>query len=179
MTLHRFRNNPILVLDLESRKNIYNVVMANAGSHMREIQRASGMSFGLVSYHLSYLAKYNLIKEARDGNHIRYYPITFDINDERLLALLRQRSVRTILLFILTHEGCSHQEICSEVHLSPSTITWHLNKLIDGGIVISDKKSNGKTYSLVIPKERIIKLLITYRESFLDNLVEGLLTLWE
>ncbi len=34
-------------------------------------------------------------------------------------------------------------------------------------------------YSLSIPKERIIKLLITYRESFLDNLVEGFLELWE
>jgi predicted transcriptional regulator len=146
---------------------------------MREIQRASGMSFGLVSYHLSYLAKYNLIREARDGNHVRYYPITFDINDERLLALLRQRSVRIILLFILTHEGCSHQEICREMNLSPSTVTWHLNKLIDDGIVISDKKSSHKVYSLAIPKERIIKLLITYRESFLDNLVEGLITLLE
>jgi len=167
------------VLELESRRKIYQVVMQHAGGHMREIQRASGMSLGTVSYHLSYLGKHNLIKEEKDGNYVRYYPSTIDIRDEKLLSLLRQRSVRTILLFILTHEGCSHQEISAGVNLSPSTTTWHLKKLIDNGIVVSDKKIKGKAYSLCISKERIMSLLITYRESFLDNLVDGLLDLME
>ena len=146
---------------------------------MREIQRASGMSFGMVSYHLSYLEKHNLIKEKKDGNYARYYPVTIDILDEKLLSLVRQRSVRTILLYVVTHEGCSHQEISTGVNLSPSTTTWHLKKLIEKGIVVSDKKIRGKAYSLSVSKERIISLLITYRESFLDSLVDGLLDLWE
>jgi predicted transcriptional regulator len=173
------RSNQTEILELESRRKVYEAVRQNAGGHMREIQRASGMSFGMVSYHLSFLERHNLIKEERDGNYVRYYPITIDINDEKLLGLLRQRSVRTILLFIVTHEGCSHQEISSGVNLSPSTTTWHLKKLIDNRIVVSDKKNKCKAYSLGVPKERIINILITYRESFLDNLVDGLLELWK
>ena len=167
------------VLELESRRKIYEVVRQHAGSHMREIQRASGLSFGMVSYHLSYLVRHNLIKEEKDGSYVRFYPVTIDAKEEKLLALLRQRSVRTILIFIVTHEGCSHQDISTGVKLSPSTTTWHLKKLINNGIVISDKKIKGKEYSLGIPKERITNLLLTYRESFLDTLVDGLLELFE
>lgn len=173
------RSNQTEVLELESRRKIYEVVRKNAGGHMREIQRVSGMSYGVVSYHLSYLSKHNLIKEERDGSYVRYYPVTIDFRDEKLLALLRQRSVRTILLFVVTHEGCSHQEISAGVSLSPSTTTWHLKKLIDNRIIVTDKKIKGKAYALDVPKEHIMNLLITYQESFLDSLVDGLLELWE
>jgi len=177
--LNGVRSNQAEVLDLESRRKIYELVRQHAGGHMREIQRASGLSFGMISYHLSYLVKYNLIKEEKDGNYVRYYPVSIDIKDEKLLALLRQRSVRTILLIVVLHEGCSHQEISTGVGLSLSTTTWHLKKLIDNGVVVSDKKIKGKAYSLGVPKERIINLLITYQESFLDTLVDGLVELWE
>lgn len=146
---------------------------------MREMERVSGLSFGMISYHLAYLVKCNLIKEEKDGNYVRFYPITVDVKDEKLLALLRQRSVRTILIFIVSREGCSHQEISTGVNLSPSTTTWHLKKLIENGIVVSDKKIKGRAYFLGIPKERIMNLFITYKESFLDRLVDGLLDLWE
>ena len=167
------------MLDLESRRKIYDVVRKNAGGHMREIQRVSGMSHGIVTYHLSYLSKHNLIKEEKDGNYVRYYPVSIDVEDEKLLALLRQRSVRNILLFIVTNEGCSHQEISTGVNLSPSTTSWHLKKLIDNGFVITDKKIKGNAYSINVPKERIMNLLITYRESFVDSFVDGILELWE
>jgi predicted transcriptional regulator len=173
------RSNQTEVLDLESRRKIYDVVRKNAGGHMREIQRVSGMSYGMVSYHLSYLSKHNLIKEEKDGNYVRYYPVTIDFNDGKLLSLLRQRSVRNILLFIITHDGCSHQDIVSSVHLSPATITWHLKKLIDNNIIRPERRGKYKAYFLIVPLESITSLLITFRESFVDKLVDGFLELWE
>jgi predicted transcriptional regulator len=167
------------VLDLESRRTIYDLVTRFAGCHLREIERASGMSFGMVSYHLSYLKRHHLIREERDGNHLRYFPLTMDVHDEKLLALLRQRSVRNILLFIMVHEGCSHQDIVSFVRLSPSTITWHLKKLLVNEIIRLERRGKYNSYLLDVPKELIMNLLITYRESFLDSLVDGFLELWE
>lgn len=166
-------------MNLESRRKIYDVVHDNAGSHLREIQRVAGMSFGLVSYHISYLLKHNLIREEKDGHYIRYFPADANSNDEKLLSLLRQRSVRTILLFIVTHEGCNHQEISSSVHLSPSTTTWHLKKLLERNIITANKKDKCKIYHLNIPKEEIVDLLREYRASFFDSLVDGLIDLWE
>lgn len=177
--MNNSRKSDADVLDLESRRKIYDIVRQYAGYHMREIQRASGMSFGMVSYHLSYLQKHHLIREEHDGNHLRYFPLSLDIHDERLLTLLRQRSVRNILLSIMAHEGCSHQEIVSSVRLSPSTTTWHLKKLLDNEVIRLEKRGRYNAYLLNIPKESILRLLITYKESFLDNLVEGFLELWE
>jgi len=166
-------------LNLESRRKIYEVVKDHAGSHLREIQRVAGKSFGSVSYHLAYLLKHRLIREERDGNYVRYFPTNADIGDEKLLSLLRQRSVRTILLFIVTHGGCNHKEISSSVNLSPSTTTWHLKKLLESNIIISNKKDKCKVYSLNVPPGKIVGLLKEYQESFFDTLVDGLLDLWE
>lgn len=171
--------NRAYVLELDSRKKIYEIVNQYAGCHLREIQRISGLSFGMVSYHLTFLCKYHLIREEKDGNYVRYYPNTLEKRDEKLLGLLRQRSVRTILMFIIDHEGCSHQQISAGVQLSPSTTTWHLKKLTDNGIISSDRRIKGKAYSLCIPRDRVVNLLISYRESFVDNLVDGFLDLWE
>jgi predicted transcriptional regulator len=173
------RKSHVDILDLKSRRKIYDLVKQYAGCHMREIQRTSGMSFGTVSYHLSYLQKHHLIKEERDGIHLRYYPLTTDIYDERILALLRQRSVRNILLSIMAHEGCSHQDIVSSIHLSPSTTTWHLKKLLDSDIIRSERRGKYNAYLFNVPKESIMNLLITFRESFLDSLVDSFLELWE
>ena len=137
------------------------------------------MSFGSVSYHLSYLKKHKLIKEEKDGNNVRYFPLDVPIGEEKLLMLLRQRSVRTILLFIFANEGCSHQQIVSSIRLSPSTITWHLKKLLDSEIIKSNKEGKYKKYFLNVSKKKIMDLLISYRESFFDNLVNGLIELWE
>jgi predicted transcriptional regulator len=172
-------DEPPAALELEARKRLYDIVRQLAGAHFREIQRASGLSFGSASYHLAYLQKHHLIKEERDGNNIRYFPVDADIQDKKLLMLLRQRSVRTILLFIFSHEGCTHQEIVSSVQLSPSTTTWHLKKLLENSIIQATKKGKYTLYSLSIPKERIMKLLIAYKESFIDTLVDGLIELWE
>ena len=124
------------VLELEIRRKIYEIVTQCAGCHFREIQRAAKLSFGSVSYHLSYLRKHNLIREEKDGKNVRYFPLDISGEQKKLLTLLRQRSLRNILLFIFSNEGCSHQKIVSSVKLSPSTTTWHLKKLIFSFILV-------------------------------------------
>ncbi len=166
-------------LGLETRRKIYALVEAHAGSHFREIQRKSGLSHGSAAYHLSFLRKRGLIREEKDGNNLRYFTTENAIEDEKLLMLLRQQSVRAILLHVFSHEGCTHRQISLAVHLSPSTTTWHLKKLLKSGIIKSRKKSKFKTYFLNVSQKHIMKLLITYKESFVDNLVDGLVALWD
>ncbi len=167
------------VLELASRRRIYDIVKRSAGCHLREIKRTAGLSFGSVSYHLSYLKKHHLIKEEKDGNASRYFSLDTAIQDEKLLMLLRQKSVRTILLFIFSNERCTHQDIVAAARLSPSTATWHLRKLLANGVISEKRRGKYKTYSLNVQKKSIMDLLIIYKESFLDTLVDGLIELWE
>jgi predicted transcriptional regulator len=166
------------ILELDARRGIYETVKKYAGSHFREIERKSGLSTGSVRYHLDYLTKRGLIKEERDGNTLRYFPKEFKSENTRLLGLLRQESIRRIILFLLTHRGCSHEEIVEAVGVSPSTISWHLKKLEEYNIVGSTRQGRVKNYQILINEEEIINLLITYKESFLDALVDRVIDMW-
>jgi predicted transcriptional regulator len=166
------------ILELDSRRKIFEVVKKFAGSHFKEIERKSNLPSGTVKYHLAYLAKRGLISEEKDGNNVRYFPRQFKPGNRKLLSLLRQKTVRNILLFILTHSECNHEQIVSAVHVSPSTVTWHLKKLEENKIIESRKDGRKTFYTIVIDKEEIVNLLITYRESFLDSLVDRVIEMW-
>ena len=167
------------ILELDVRKRIYEIVKKFAGCHFREIERKSGLSTGSVSYHLHYLARQGLIKEEKEGNNLRYFPADFKSKNIKLLALLRQKSVREILLFILIHDNCGHKEMAQSVGLSPSTVSWHLKKLEENNIVGFTKNGRRTSYHILIDEEEIVNLLITYKGSFLDTMVDRVIEMWE
>jgi predicted transcriptional regulator len=167
------------ILELESRRKVYEAVRKYAGAHYREIERRCGLPAGTVRYHLDYLVRFGLIKEEREGNNLRYFPKASGAGDVRLLGLLRQESVRRILLSILADKDRTHEEIAQAVGLSPSTTTWHLKRLEEQGVVQETKKGRTKNYSLLVNEEEIIRLLITYKKSFLDRLVDQTIEMWE
>lgn len=167
------------ILELDARRKIYETVNKFAGCHFREIERKSGLSTGSVTYHLYYLVKNGLINEEKQGNNLRYFPLEFKSKNIKLLGLLRQKNLRKIILFILTHKNCNHKKIVQFVDLSPSTISWYLKKLKNLEIIEFTKKGRKTFYEIVINKEEIINLLITYQESFLDSLVDKVIEMWE
>jgi predicted transcriptional regulator len=167
------------VLELDIRRNIYGIVKKFAGCHFREIERKSGLSTGSVKYHLSYLAKHHLVKEEKDGSYVRYFPREFKTENRKLLGFLRQKTIRNILLHILTNKDCSHEQIVDAVKVAPSTASWHLKKLEESNIVSSVKKGRIKSYTILPDRDEIISLLITYQESFLDAMVDRVVEMWE
>ena len=167
------------ILELNTRKKIYETVKKFAGCHFREIVRRSRLSNGTVGYQIHYLIRNNLIREEKKGKTITYFPVEFKPENSSLLSLLRQKSVRNIILFILTNNNCEHGEIVSFTKLSPSTVTWHLKKLEEEKIIISSKTGRTKNYKLIIKSEEIINLLITYKESFFDSLVDNIIDTWD
>ncbi len=165
------------VLALKTRRRIYETVRTSPGSHLREIQRAVGLSFGSVSYHLGYLRRHNLIKEEKDGKNNRYLPEGLSSADQKLLGLLRQKSIRGILLLSVMHKEVSVQRLVSSLKLSSSTVNWHLKKLEDEHVIGRGSMGPQKIYHLLIDKDAIIKLLIAYRESFLDAMINNVVEL--
>jgi predicted transcriptional regulator len=167
------------ILEIDIRRNIYEIVKKFAGCHFREIERKSGFATGSVKYHLDYLTRNGLITQEKDSGNVRYYPIQFSSENKKLLGLLRQESIRKILLFLLIHEDANNEQIASYVDLSPSTVSWHLKKLESNGIIKPKKTGRKSLYQIMIEKKEIIALLITYKESFLDSLVDNVIEMWE
>lgn len=162
---------------LENRRKIYDLVRNNPGCHFREIERKINMPYGTLKYHLNFLVKKELLVEKKDSNNLRYFSKEFNSNDYDLLSLLRQGSLRKILVFLATSKQCTNKDLVSFTNLSPSTISWHLNKLLRKKVVEKDNSEN--RYKLILDKDLVIRILIAHKESFLDSLVNRTIETWE
>jgi DNA-binding transcriptional ArsR family regulator len=81
------------------------------------------------------------------------------------------------VLFLLIHPNSSHKDILEHFDLAPSTLSYHLDKLIEGQILKRDRSGKESRYE-VIDKEEVAKVLITYKHSFLDALVDKFVEFW-
>jgi len=73
--------------------------------------------------------------------------------------------------------GVRHREIAEAVGVSPSTLSFHLKKLERAGVVEVKKKGRERYYR-VKDRDKVIETLLTYRESFLDSVVDRFAELW-
>lgn len=163
---------------LTPRDKVYSEIVKSPGLHFREIQRRTGLATGALQYHIDYLQKKNYVSQKREGKFTRFYSTQENNINADLMNLLRQDQVRKIALILLQKRRATLVTLKKETMMSVSTLNFHLNKLILSGIVMK-KVIVGKEYYLIKSKEPLIEVLYTYRESFLDSLVDNFLDLWE
>ncbi|HDD60357.1 transcriptional regulator [Thermoplasmatales archaeon ex4484_36] len=160
-------------LELQVRRRIYEEVVMNPGLHYRELQRRLGLPSGQLDYHLRFLKKQEVITSRREGGYIRYYPVQgLKESEKRALAFLRQEIPRAIIIHILMNPGSTHGDILSGVRISGATLSYHLKRMVSRGIVKEEVRGREKHYTIADPDE-IAALLVTYRRSFLDSLVDS------
>jgi len=164
---------------LEQRQQIYEYILRFPGSHFREIQRALKLPIGTLQHHVRKLLEDKLVIAKRDGEYVRYYAIgLFTEREKELLSLLRQKPIRHIAILLLTKEKLSHKQITSGLKLSAATTSWYLDKMLQSKMVKKRRVGKQVQYSLSNPKE-VAKVIITYRSSFLDEVVDRFIEMWE
>jgi predicted transcriptional regulator len=165
-------------LELDTRRNVYEFIKANPGTHMREIQRRLDMPIGLLKFHIHYLIKHEIITEKVDRYYKRYY-LTGTVGSvgREVLSVLRQQYPRWIILHLLENPKAKHKELIKKFDLKPSTLSFYLKNLIDKNIVNRKRTGRESSYTLSDP-EKIVQILITYRPSFIDKLVDRFLETW-
>jgi len=167
------------VLDLESRNKIYHLVSKNAGSHLRELERKSRISYSTLKYHLHYLTRKGLIVEKKGEGNSRFFIKEVSTEDIETLSMLRQKNMRKILIYLAANKKTKLAELEQFTKLSASTISWYLNRLIKKRVVEKTADRRNVTFELSSDREEIKRILISYRESFLDNLVDKVVEMWE
>lgn len=166
-------------LELEIRQNLYSLISTCPGLHFREIQRRTEVSTGQLTYHLDCLVKAGLLRTSSDGEYLRYYAYPEMADEERrILEIVHRESPRHILLCLLENDACSNEQLTERLHLSPSTVSWHIKKLVDENIVKKRVAGRESLYSINDP-ELVRKVLIKYKETFMDKLVDRFTEMWE
>jgi hypothetical protein len=99
--------------------------------------RLSNLTNGVLTYHLALLEKSELIEVDRDENKkmTRYYPNNIPIQETYIIGCIRQDATKQIILFILENDLCIFDEIVEHAKKALSTISWHLKRLKEAGII--------------------------------------------
>jgi len=181
------------VLTLEIRREIYNLVLKYPGLHLREISRRMYIPFSTLKYHLDYLEKHEILHGKSDGRYIRYY-VEYKVGrrEKQILNLLRLDTPRNIILYLLIHLYSSQIDISGSLGKHPTTIEFHLKKLLEMDIITPVEVKDGKVYREIKPKvvecspvgkekiyvlkdpQVIYDLLITYKYSLIEDITGGL-----
>lgn len=164
------------VLEYEARRRLYALVRDEPGLHMRELERRSGMPLSTLRHHLRFLEEHRLVDAVADKNLTRYFATTLvERADRAALAALRQESLRRVLLRLLASGGqARYEELRESLGVPASTLAVYLQQLTRAGIVERRSLGRSSRYDVSDP-ERVIRLLHTYRASFLDALVDHLI----
>jgi DNA-binding transcriptional ArsR family regulator len=143
----------------------------NPGVRYRELLRMTGLVNGVLTYHLAALEKADVIKVDRQSRMTRYYPVSISDSESAILKFVRHEPVRQIVLFILDHDLCTFNEIVSHTKKAPSTVSSHLKRLKEAGIV-SIRYGEYQLYRLA-EKDLVAEVLSKYRASFVDRVVDN------
>ena len=165
-------------LELKSRRRIYDFLTANPGVHLRRIGQALSMSTGMLSYHLGYLERRGVLKSEEDGHRKRYFIArAFVEAQRRILAVLRQDVPRKMVLELLVHGDRTFAELQASVGVSKSTLSYHLQKLMQRDLLVRTKRERESVFSIK-DLEEVRKLLLMNRSSFHDDAVDRFADLW-
>jgi predicted transcriptional regulator len=166
------------VLELETRKEIFEYVQANPGAHFSQLKRDLDMETGLVQHHLSTLEDYDVLtSEDHQGKRRLFVAEELAEEERAILSSLRYETTRHILLFLLEESTARNGAIAEELGVSPPTVSWHISRLVENGIV-SEVEDGRTTYYTVADEDLTMQLLVRYQESFVDRAVDNVLDFW-
>ncbi|TFF99228.1 MAG: winged helix-turn-helix transcriptional regulator [Promethearchaeota archaeon] len=124
------------VLENENRSKIIDIILKKPGIHFNELKRNSGLASGNLVWHLDILETYKVIKKKRVKNYVIYIPY-YSKNPLSNVDLKLQKSELTleILEKIEENPGIWNGKITEELEIHRKTIQYHIDKLIDLGLI--------------------------------------------
>ena len=158
-------------VEVDTRAMLLRNIEGNPGIRYRELLRMTGLANGVLTYHLAALEKTNVVKVDRQARTTRYYPVSVSDSESGILKFVRHDPVRQIVLFILDHELCTFGEIVDHTKKAPSTVSSHLKRLKEAGIV-SVRYGEYQLYRLA-EKDQVAEVLSKYRASFAGRVVDN------
>lgn len=147
------------------------LIDAEPGVRYRELLRRTGLINGVLTYHLAALEKASVIKVDRQSRITRYYPVNIPDHESQVLGFVRHEPAREIISFILQQDMCTFNELVDHVQKAPSTVSSHLKRLKDAGLV-SVRYGEYQLYSLS-NRDLVADVLAKYRASFADRVVDN------
>ena len=124
------------------RADIHAVVTGSPGVSRAEVVDRTGSTESTVRYHGTVLVQEGLLQRATLWGELRYYPAEVDADDFELAAALQDETLAGVVDAVARHEPATGTAIADELDRAPSTVSHHLSRLADAGLV--DRERDGE-----------------------------------
>jgi len=177
------------IFTIDIRRNIYQKISKFPGLHLRELSRILNKPKSTLVYHLNYLNKRNIIISYKSSGYERFYVSKkFNKKDKELINVIREKVPQNLILYFCLFPVSNQREIIkfakrwenhwvkvpSNLKKHPTTLAFHLNKLVELNIINRKDVGNEVIYTLN-DLEDIIDLLIVYDKRLFGKDVKRIL----
>ena len=159
------------LLDNEKRSGIYREIQEKPGINQTEIENITGINRSSLRYHINFLEENGKVisqkiskKRHYFENHNRFCP------EERMArASIDCSTTRKVLDYIRQNPGCNHKDLIKFTGLSGSAISWHINRLKLGNLIIVEKEKNFSHYQVNADTKLLVDQLSEESTGAYDN----------
>lgn len=148
-------------LEPEARRQVLETVLTYPALRLAEIARQTGLAPNLVDYHLDALLDAELVVEATFEGHRRFYPLPIpgapSVADAEWVAVLRDPVRLRVAMHAVEESPVTHTALAQEVGVSKSTLSHHLGRLVEVGLLTREEGGYQPT-----DRRRLLRLLVAH-----------------
>jgi DNA-binding transcriptional ArsR family regulator len=140
-------------LDQEVRADLYDHIERTPGTYLSQLDDRLDVSLSTIRHHLRILEDEKMVTNSKIRGKRRFYLASDDKIELR--AALAQKSTAAVLDGVSRREPVTVGELSDELDRDPSTVTYHLKRLAEDGLV--ERKRDGRTvYNRLTSKTRAV-----------------------
>lgn len=137
------------VLEHPMRRRIYDAIGAEPGIHFQALARKAGTGRGALDHHLRKLVAAELVTVRRAPGFTCYFQKgTLGRQVLDAAPALRSDGSRAVLQAVAAMPGSSSRQLAAHLGVAPSTMSYHLKRLQDAGLVTPGEKSGVRVTAL-------------------------------
>lgn len=140
----RFDDSDPLAYD--RREAIHETADDRPGIHLAALAERTGMPFSSLGHHARVLEREGLVTTEKHGGRRRVYPV--DVEQPALRAALAEGATAGILDALRTSGPVRVAELARAVERDPSTVSHHLGRLAEDGLVERERDGRAVTVRL-------------------------------
>ncbi len=164
------------VLEHETRKKIYNHILAYPGVSFNIIKNVLDLTDGTLRYHLKYLEGKNEIRTSKMGKIKCYYPVHQTILGSRFQSGSGQYKLsdtnERLINIIQRQPGITQKEIILKTRLKKITAVYNINKLVKLGLIKKEKNGKIVHYYYMTDEDLRKKILNKLIKKLLDREID-------
>ena len=142
----RFGNDGEDPLEHDLRDDLVRWVEASPGTTLTELSDRTEASLSTVRHHLRVLEGERLLRSRKIRGNRRFFP--HDAENEELIAALESEPTATIVATLRDRGAATVGELVDAVDRSYSTVSYHLGRLDDEGVIVREREGATKVTEL-------------------------------